>query len=160
MFANEILIIFLQDFTLPKLLVTSDFKGQSVSQLTCKKGEIILLISKTVQGYVTLTNYKPLISWSKSRLWRVLIRELSSQLGAGHLWVRDVTFEDGSTKVNSNVTFFLCELREEDLTCERSLQFSKKAVVERKPTVLLHIDKILNSYCLMHKTKAKHATET
>ena len=53
MFANEILIIFRQDFTLPKLLVTSDFKGQSPSQLTCKKGEIILLISKTIQGYVT-----------------------------------------------------------------------------------------------------------
>ena len=57
MFANEILIIFRQDFTLPKLLVTSDFKGQSPSQLTCKKDEIILLISKTVQGYVTHANY-------------------------------------------------------------------------------------------------------
>lgn len=84
MFASEIVIIFRQDFTLPKLLVTSDFNGQSPSQLTCKKGEIILLISETVQGYVTHTNCKPLISLLKSRLWRVLIGELSSQLGAGH----------------------------------------------------------------------------
>ena len=43
---------FSQDFSLPRLLVTSEFNGQYPHELTCKKGEIILLISKTIPGYV------------------------------------------------------------------------------------------------------------
>lgn len=43
----------LVDFSLPKLLVTSEFNGQYPHELTCKKGEIILLISKTILGEKT-----------------------------------------------------------------------------------------------------------
>ena len=54
---NEVFIYFwsLQDFSLPKLLVMSEFNGQFTHELTCKKGEIILLISKTIPGYVVDT---------------------------------------------------------------------------------------------------------
>ena len=39
-----------QAFSLPKLVVTSEFKGQASHELTCKEGEVILLISKTIPG--------------------------------------------------------------------------------------------------------------
>ena len=39
----------LQTFSLPKLLVKVDCNGQVPHQLSCKKGEVILLISKAFQ---------------------------------------------------------------------------------------------------------------
>jgi len=38
----------LLDFSLLKLVVTSEFKGESAHELSCKQGEVILLISKTI----------------------------------------------------------------------------------------------------------------
>ena len=43
---HHCLSLFLQDFSLPRLLVSSEFTGQNPHELSCKTGEVILLISK------------------------------------------------------------------------------------------------------------------